>query len=158
MQLEITPKQVETWESQAGTSGIHATINMRQTVVPLPHGPIVQIELRADQGISYDGDDFFPHVEQDGVEIAKTTYFHERLHDPGTPQYEPFQGPKPDFPDTSRKSCSIEMKANQSSAWEIDLRNFYKFDTPGRYSVYIEFPDFSGKLLRSNTIKFEISR
>jgi len=155
VQLEITPEQVAVWEAKAGTPHVHATISMKETQISLQQAPTVEIVLQNDNGTSYDGDDFFPRVERDGVEMAKTTYFRERLHEPGTRQYELFEGPKPDFPDTSRKSYSIE--AHQSSAWEIDLRNFYKLDAPGKYSVYVEFPDFSGKPLRSNTIEFVIS-
>ncbi len=155
VQLEITPDQVKTWEAKAGTPAVRATISMPQAVISRQQAPIIQLDFQNDHYTSYDGDDFFPHVERDSVEPAKTTYYRERLHEPGTRQYELWQGPKPDFPETSRKSDSVE--AHQSSTWEIDLRNFYKFDTPGKYSVYVDFPDFSGKMLRSNTVEFEIA-
>ena len=153
VQLEISPEQVAAWEARAGTPRVHAAINMQQAANLPKQTAVIQIELQNNGNTSYDGDDFFPHVEQNSMEVAKTAYFRERLHNPGSRQYGLWDGPKPDFPETSRKSYSIE--AHQSSVWEIDLRNYYKFDTLGKYSVYVEFPDFSGKLLRSNTIEFE---
>jgi hypothetical protein len=155
VQLEISPEQAAVWEAKAGTPRLHAAINTQQAVISLQQAPVIQIEMQNNGYTSYDGDDFFPHVERNSVEVAKTTYFCERLHEPGSRQYGLWEGPKPDFPETTRKSYSFE--AHQSSVWQIDLRNFYKFDIPGKYSVYLEFPDFSGKLLRSNTMEFEIA-
>ena len=153
-QFEITPEQVKVWEAHAGAPRVRATINMQQPVISLQRVPTIQIELQNDDYTSYDGDDFFPHVERDSVDVAKTTYYRERLHESGTRQYGFMEGPEPDYPERSRRSHSIQ--AHQSSAWEIVLGNFYRFDMPGKYSVYVEFPDFSGKLLRSNTLEFEV--
>ena len=152
--LHITPKQAEKWEARAGVPRVHATISKPQPVILPGHAPVIHVEFQTDGHETYDGDDFFPHVRQDSVEPPRTTYYRERLHEPGTPQYELFQGPQPPFPGMERKSFSIDAK---SAEWDIDLRNFYSFEKPGKYSVYLEFPDFSGKLLRSNSIDFAIA-
>jgi len=154
VQLEITPEQVAVWEAKAGTPSVHATINMKQSAISLQQAPTIQIDVQNDRYTDYAGDDFFPHVERNSAEAEKTMYYRERLHEPGTRQYGIFEGPKPDFPNTRGE---IVIRAHESSTWEIDLRNFYKFDTSGKYSVYVEFPDDSGKPLRSNSIEFEIT-
>jgi hypothetical protein len=154
LQIVVTPDQVKAWEKHAGAPSESATIKMQQPLLSLQQAPTIQIEVKNDKYIDYEGDDFFPHVERNSVEAAKTIYYRERRHESGTRQYGFFEGPTPDFPNTRREHV---IRAHQSSTWEIDLRNFYKFDTPGKYSIYVEFPDFSGKYLRSNTIEFEIT-
>lgn len=154
LQITVTPDQVKAWEQHTGAPRESATIKMQQPSLSLQQAPKIQIELQNDLYTDYAGDDFFPHVERNSVEIAKTTYFRERRHEPGTRQYGFMEGPTPDFPVTRGEHS---VRAHQSSTWEIDLRNFYKFDAPGKYSVYVEFPDVSGKLLRTNTLEFEIA-
>jgi hypothetical protein len=154
VQIVITPDQVKAWEARAGAPRVGATIKMRQPSLSLSEAPTIQIELKNDRYTDYEGDDFSPHVTRGSAEAAKTAYYRERLHESGARQYGVWEGPMPEFPSTRRDNG---VRAHQLSTWEIDLRNFYKFDTPGRYSVYIEFPDDSGKPLRSNTIEFEIT-
>ncbi len=154
VQIVISPGQVKAWEARAGPPSVSATIKMRQPPLSVAEASTIQIEVKNDRWTDYEGDDLFPHVERDSEEIAKTTYYRERLHEPGTRQYGFMEGPRPDFPSMRGENG---VRAHQSSAWEIDLLNFYKFDAPGKYSIYVEFPDDSGRLMRSNTIKFEIT-
>jgi hypothetical protein len=47
--------------------------------------------------------------------------------------------------------------AGDSADIKFALSDRYKFDIPGRYSVYTEVEDPSGTMLRTNTAQFEIA-
>lgn len=154
VQFALTPEEAKAWDAYAGPPRMGASIKMREATVSSGQAPAVQIEVRNDASTDHAGDDFFPHVERDSIEVTKTSYYRERLHEPGARQYGIFEGPQPTFSETRKEHF---IKPHDSSAWEIDLRNFYNLDAPGKYTVYIEFPDISGRILRSNTIEFAIA-
>lgn len=50
----------------------------------------------------------------------------------------------------------VDLAPGVSQSKEFNLAEYYSLDTPGKYRIYMEYRDESGKWLRTNTVQFEI--
>ena len=53
---------------------------------------------------------------------------------------------------------TLGVEPGKSEFLVFDLSHYYDLSVPGSYCVYIEYLDYSGTILRSNTAQFEIKR
>jgi len=90
------------------------------------------------------------HIEGKTGEPAKTMCYRQILGEPGLPSLN----------DTPKAFLSRAIWPADSAGNSIDskltLSDFCDLDIPGAYSVYLEIGHDTGKLLRTNTVQFEV--
>lgn len=129
-------------------SWISIRIAMTPTRVTPGQTPLVTLSVQniSDQ-VLFDEDDIDYRVSVEGErgQPPKTLY-HRRLR--GEAGLPPLAGGGP--------TAGLGIKPGESRIKEYNLTKYYDLSAPGKYSVYVEVRDKSGKWLRSNNVHFEI--
>jgi hypothetical protein len=118
---------------------------MKQPEIPARQAPwlIISVKILADNP-RY-GDEFLPHVEGEKGEMPRTMYHRQRRHEPGLPEL---------AAGSPMGWVPREVKAGETDIRRLDLTKYYDLSSPGKYSVYVEYPDESGKWQHTNTVQF----
>ncbi len=145
MGLPVTGQQVSEWTQ---SKLIRVRIAMQEVNVPLTKAPwlVLTVQNMSDHPLQDDGFDLEYRVTvlKDNKELRRTRLYRQLRHEPGLPELD-MGGP----PDARR----IDVGATVTR--EFDLAKYYEFEGPGKYSVYVEILDLSGKW-RTNTVVFEM--
>jgi|SRR5580698_1896038 hypothetical protein len=138
--------QAQTTSKSAGSPMFTVSIAVKQPEMSVGQATWVTIyvKLLADNA-SYN-DDFLPHVEGANGEPSKTIYHRQRRHEPGLPE----------LSHDRMATFPHEVKAGDTDIRKLDLTKYYDLGTPGKYSVYVEYLDESGKWQRTNIISFTL--
>jgi hypothetical protein len=127
------------------SSLISASIAMKQPEISAGQATWLIIYVKNIDNKSYYSDEFLPHVEGEKGEITRTMYHRQRRHDPSVPGLA-----------GGGLADANEISAAKTTVRRCDLTKYYNLGIPGKYSVYVEYMDETGKWQRTNTVQFTV--
>jgi hypothetical protein len=132
-------------------ASIAVRIAMEKDQVPLGQSPVVVLTIwnTSDHVVMWTGDSWRLHVESKSGEPPKTMWYRQFLREPGLPALEVT------LPSFTRPIYPPGLADNLIDE-EFTLSDYYDLLSSGSYSAYLEVGDDSGKMLKTNTIQFEI--
>lgn len=135
--------------SQSNTLAV--SISMQTTQVPIGQSPVVLLTIKnlTDNYASLPPDLYRVHVVGKNGE-PPTTLFQRQIT----------QQLRPGETDILRGGVTVDLPPSETKTDKFNLLYFYDLNVPGKYSVYLDVLDSSGKRkwLRTNTVQFVMLR
>jgi hypothetical protein len=132
-------------------ASIAVRIAMEKDQVPLGQSPVVVLTIwnTSDHVVMWTGDSWRVHVEGKSGEPPKTMWYRQFLREPGLPAL------VVTLPSFTRPIYPPGL-ADNSIDQNLTLSDYYDLHSAGSYSAYLEVGDDSGKMLKTNTVLFDI--